>query len=103
MHCSSRSRSLPRIWGSTNSTSTAPRWSLPAGVLGALYVSSSTLVIPRLSATLTLGLVVAGQAVAGLRMDHHCLLGVPQQPTGPGRWLAVLLLLAAVALRRRDG
>ncbi|WP_254938347.1 DMT family transporter [Cyanobium sp. Morenito 9A2] len=48
----------PRLAG----IGTAPRLSLLAGVLGAWYVSSSTLVIPRLGATLTLGLVVAGQA-----------------------------------------
>lgn len=82
---------------------TAPRWTLLAGVLGAWYVSSSTLVIPRLGATLTLGLVVAGQAVAGLVMDHHGWLGVRRQRLGARGWAAMALFLAAMVLLTQSG
>ncbi len=82
---------------------TAPRWSLMAGVLGAWYVSSSTLVITSLGATMTLGLVVAGQAVAGLVMDHHGWLGLPRQRLGARGYGAVALFLAAMALLTQAG
>ncbi|KAF0653567.1 hypothetical protein L107_08243 [Cyanobium sp. Copco_Reservoir_LC18] len=82
---------------------TAPRWTLLAGVLGAWYVSSSTLVIPRLGATLTLGLVVAGKAVAGLVMDHHGWLGVRRQRLGARGWAAMALFLAAMVLLTQSG
>lgn len=82
---------------------TAPRWSLLAGVLGAWYVSSSTLVISSLGATLTLGLVVAGQAVAGLVMDHHGWLGVRRQRLGARGYAAMALFLAAMALLTQPG
>ncbi len=80
-----------------------PPWALGGGMLGALYVTLSTLVIPRLGLTATTMTVVCSQLIGSLLIDHWGWLGVPQQPNGPGRWLAVLLLLVAVALRRRDG
>jgi transporter family-2 protein len=82
---------------------TAPRWSLLAGVLGVWYIVSSTLVLPRLGATLTLGLVVAGQAVAGLVMDHHGWLGVRRQRLGARGYAALALFLAAMALLTQTG
>jgi bacterial/archaeal transporter family-2 protein len=82
---------------------TAPRWSLLAGVIGVWYICSSTLVISSLGATLTLGLVVAGQAVAGLVMDHHGWLGVRRQRLGARGYAAMALLLAAMALLTQTG
>jgi transporter family-2 protein len=80
-----------------------PPWALGGGMLGALYVTLATLVIPRLGLTATTMTVVCSQLIGSLLIDHWGWLGVPQQPNGPARWLAVLLLLVAVALRRRDG
>jgi transporter family-2 protein len=77
---------------------TTPAWTLLAGVLGAWYVSSTTLVIPTLGATLTLGLVVAGQALAGLVVDHHGWLGLPRQRVGLRGCAALGLVLAALIL-----
>lgn len=76
----------------------APPWALLAGVFGTWYVSATTLVISRLGATQTLGLVVAGQALAGLVVDHHGWLGLPRQRLGPRGCAAVGLFLVALAL-----
>jgi transporter family-2 protein len=77
---------------------TAPRWSLLAGLLGAWYVTSSTLLIANLGATLTLGLVVAGQSLAGLVLDHHGWLGVRRRRLNLGGYVALGLFLTAMAL-----
>lgn len=79
-----------------------PPWALCGGLLGALYVTLSTLVIPRLGLAATTMTVVCSQLVVALMIDHWGWLGVPQRPNGPARWLAVLLLLLAVALRRSE-
>jgi transporter family-2 protein len=79
-----------------------PPWALGGGMLGALYVTLSTLVIPRLGLTATTMTVVFSQLIGSLLIDHWGWLGVPHRSNGPGRWLAVLLLLFAVALRRSD-
>lgn len=79
-----------------------PPWALCGGMLGALYVTLSTLVIPRLGLTATTMTVVFSQLIGSLMIDHWGWLGVPQRPNGPARWLAVLLLLLAMALRRSE-
>ncbi|MGB5240934.1 MAG: DMT family transporter [Prochlorococcaceae cyanobacterium] len=79
-----------------------PPWAFCGGMLGALYVTLVTLVIPRLGLTTTTMTVVFSQLIGSLLIDHWGWLGVPQRPNGPGRWLAVLLLLLAMALRRSD-
>lgn len=45
--------------------------------------------------------VVAGQLITAMVIDQLTLLGVRQQPFGPGRALGVVLLLAGVLLIRR--
>ncbi len=77
---------------------TAPRWSLLAGLLGVWYIVASTLVLPHLGATLTLALVVAGQAIAGLLMDHHGWLGVRRRRLNGRGYGAMGLFLAALVL-----
>jgi transporter family-2 protein len=77
-----------------------PPWALGGGTLGALYVTLCTLVIPRLGLTATTMTVVLSQLISSLLIDHSGWLGVPRRPIGPAQWLAVLLLLLAVAMRR---
>ncbi len=81
----------------------APRWSLLGGVFGAGTIGSSTVVISHLGATLTLGLVVSGQALAGLFMDHHGWLGVRRQRLGGRGCAAMALFPAAMALLTQTG
>jgi transporter family-2 protein len=74
----------------------APRWSWLGGVLGAWYITSSTYFVSVLGATLTLGLVVGGQAIAGVITDHHGWLGLPRHRLTPHRRVALGLLIAAL-------
>lgn len=73
-----------------------PRWSLMGGVLGAWYIASSTYFISSLGTTLTLGLVVGGQAIAGIFTDHFGWLNVPQHRLTPYRRVAIGLLIVAI-------
>lgn len=74
----------------------APRWSLAGGVFGAWYIASSAYFIPTLGATLTLGFVVGGQAIAGIITDHFGWLGMPQHRLTRYRRIAVGLLVVAL-------
>jgi transporter family-2 protein len=80
----------------------APPWALAGGMLGALYVTLLAQVIPRLGLTTTTMTVVFSQLIVSLLIDHGGWLGVVPRLSAPGRWLAVLLLLLAVALRRSE-
>ena len=79
-----------------SSLRTVPRWSLMGGILGAWYIASSAYLIPTLGATLTLGFVVCGQAIAGIIVDHFGWLGVTRRRLSSYRQFAGGLLIVAV-------
>lgn len=76
----------------------APRWSWLGGVLGAWYITSSTYFVSVLGTTLTLGLVVGGQALVGVITDHHGWLGLPRHRLTPYRRFALGLLVVSLFL-----
>jgi transporter family-2 protein len=75
-----------------------PLWAWFGGLLGAAYVASVTLLGPRIGAMTMVALVVTGQLVAGLAVDHFGVLGYPQIPVSGTRWLGAALLLAGALL-----
>lgn len=80
-------------WSGLSST---PLWSLMGGILGAWYIASSAYFTSVLGTTLTLGLVVGGQAIVGLITDHFGWLNVPQHRFTPNRRFTVGLLAIAL-------
>lgn len=77
----------------------AVAWS--AGVFGAVYVTITILAFPRLGAPLTFGLIVAGQLLIALLLDHFKILVAEQHPINFYRLLGVVLIVAGVVLIRR--
>ncbi|MBZ0302975.1 MAG: DMT family transporter, partial [Anaerolineae bacterium] len=78
-----------------------PWYAFLAGVPGIVIVSATNLTIPRLGATTTIALVVAGQLIIGLLIDHFGLLGVLARPLDLSRLAGVLVLFAGVYLLMR--
>lgn len=72
-----------------------------AGILGAFYVAAVIILAPRLGVALTFVLVVAGQMVVSLVLDHYGLLGLPVKQINWQRLVGVLFLVAGVLLIRR--
>ena len=50
------------------------------GVFGAILITISILLLPRLGAALVVALIVLGQMLGALAFDHFALLGVPENP-----------------------
>jgi len=82
-------------------------WKAPApwlfvggGVLGASYVTISTLLIPRIGAAALMALIVAGQLIAGMLMDRIGFLGMAVREISLGRVAGAILLMAGAALIR---
>ena len=71
------------------------------GILGAIYVSIVILVFPKLGPGLTFSLVVAGQMVVALFLEHFNLLVATPQPINLGRILGVTLIVAGVVLMKQ--
>lgn len=72
------------------------------GVFGALFIGTVILAIPRLGVATVLALVVTGQMMAGVGIDHFGLLGVAQHPASPPRLAGAALLIVGVVLVGRS-
>ncbi|MEL7120788.1 MAG: DMT family transporter [Bacteroidota bacterium] len=71
-----------------------------AGILGAFYVAAVIILVPKIGAALTFGLVVAGQLSLSLVMDHFGLLGLSVHAINWQRMIGVLLIIGGVLLIR---
>jgi transporter family-2 protein len=78
----------------------APWWVWVGGLFGAFYVLGSVVAAPKLGAVTLVALILAGQAVSSLLVDHFGWVGFEEQPISLGRIAGVLLLAAGVALVR---
>ncbi|QUG73564.1 EamA-like transporter family protein (plasmid) [Erwinia sp. E602] len=72
----------------------APWWIWIGGLFGALYVVSATAFAPKLGAGSFLVLVVAGQMIAAVLVDHFGLMNLTPRPINLVRVAGVALILA---------
>jgi transporter family-2 protein len=78
----------------------APWWVWVGGTLGAFYVVGAVLTAPQLGAATLIALVVAGQAMASLVVDHFGWVGFEPQSVSAGRLIGMALVVAGVVLVR---
>jgi bacterial/archaeal transporter family-2 protein len=78
----------------------APWWVWIGGLLGAFYVLGSIVTAPKLGAVTLVALILAGQAIASLLVDHFGWVGFEEHPITLLRVVGVLLLAGGVALVR---
>ena len=71
------------------------------GILGAFFVASTVTILPRLGVALTFSLVIAGQMLITLVIDHFGLLDVPVKQINLPRVLGVTLITVGVILIRK--
>ncbi|PLR83001.1 hypothetical protein CVD25_10160 [Bacillus canaveralius] len=84
--------------GNLSAIATVPKWQLIGGLLGALYVSSMVLVVPKIGVATTIIAVIAGQIIVGVIIDHYGLLGGMQIPFNYKKLVAMIFLFASVYL-----
>lgn len=78
----------------------APWWAWTGGLCGAVVLSATTATASRLGTAGMIALVMAGQVLCSLLLDHYGVLGLPVVPVGAKRLAAAALLLAGAALMR---
>src|SRR5919108_3997232 len=78
----------------------APWWVWIGGILGAFYVLGSIVTAPKLGAATLVALILAGQAIASLLVDHYGWVGFEGHPITLVRVAGVVLLAGGVALVR---
>jgi bacterial/archaeal transporter family-2 protein len=87
-------RTLPALAG-------APLHHYVGGLCGFVIIGCLTFALPRLGAATAVALMVLGQGVLALIIDHFGLWGIPTVAVSGPRLLGVALLVAGVVLLRR--
>ena len=74
-------------------------WTLyVGGLFGFVIIASLTFVFPKIGAAYAVALMVAGQCVAALVVDHFGLMGMPQARVTIQRVIGVALVAAGIAV-----
>jgi len=77
-----------------------PWWAWSGGLFGAIFIGLAILLIPQIGAATFVALLVTGQMLASLALDHFGLLGVPVQPATLVRMAGAASLILGVVLIR---
>jgi transporter family-2 protein len=76
----------------------APTWAWWGGIIGQLYVMSAILAGPKLGSATFFAIIIAGQLLTSLILDHFGVLGFPHNPMNFWRIAGVILLIAGAIL-----
>lgn len=79
----------------------APPIAWIGGFLGAFFVAAAVMLVPRIGVAMTFSLIIAGQMIVTLIIDHFGLLGVPVKEVSLVRLGGILLITVGVVLIRR--
>jgi bacterial/archaeal transporter family-2 protein len=75
-----------------------PAWMWIGGLMGLTVVTAITFAQPRIGATATIGILIAGQILMGAIIDRFGLFGVDQIAISPVRAVGIVLLGIGAAL-----
>jgi transporter family-2 protein len=87
--------------GSLVNIKDAPPIAWLGGLLGAFFVTCTIILAPRIGVAMTFSLVVAGQMLITLVLDHFGFLGLPVKEISLARVGGIVLIVVGVVLIRR--
>ena len=79
----------------------SPFWLWSAAIMSLVVVFTITFVTPKIGATATIGILIAGQLAMGAAIDRFGLFGLDSIPIGWPRLLGIVLLAVGAALSLR--
>lgn len=79
----------------------APLIAWAGGLFGAFFVASTVVLVPRIGVAMTFSLVIAGQMLLTLLIDHFGVLGVPVKELTLPRLAGILMITGGVVLIRK--
>jgi transporter family-2 protein len=88
-------------WPSLPSAAGTPWWAWLGGPLGAIYAVTTVLLARELGAATLTALVVTGQLVCSVGLDHFGWVGFAEHAAGIGRIVGCLLMVAGFFLIAR--
>lgn len=85
-----------------NVVKTEPYWIWLGGVIGAYYVVTLTYIVPKVGSSLAFSLVIAGQLIISLLVDHFGWFGVPVSPITIKKVMGIVALAMAIWLIKEN-
>ena len=70
------------------------------GVCGFIIIAAMAFTLPRIGAAMAIALMVLGQGVAALAIDHFGLMGIPREPVTVTRVAGLALMCGGMTLLR---
>lgn len=83
---------------SVQKLSSIPSYLLMGGIIGSIFVLSAIIIVPKLGSTGWTALIVSGQLIASLLMDHYGLFGLEPKSINLARASGAILLLTGSLL-----
>lgn len=77
-------------------------WHWTGGLLGAYFVYSLVYLSPRVGASMVVALILAGQILAAVVLDHFGLVGYEVRSVTPVRLVGIALLAVGVTMIRKS-
>lgn len=79
----------------------APWYAWLGGVVGAFYVVSTVVASPKIGIAMFLALVIGGQLIMSMLIDHFGWLGMPEKQINVWRLAGLVLIVAGVMLIKK--
>jgi bacterial/archaeal transporter family-2 protein len=86
----------------TNVFTDAPWWMWVGGVLGAIYVAAAAILVTRLGSAVMFTLIILGQLITAVIMDHYGMIGLNKHPISLPRVVGITMVLLGVVIVRRS-
>jgi transporter family-2 protein len=77
-------------------------WKWTGGIIGAVYVTTVIISVPKIGTANLVSLSVAGQLLAAVVLDHYGLLGFALHPANGWRILGMVVIVVGVLLVVRN-
>jgi bacterial/archaeal transporter family-2 protein len=75
-----------------------PLWKFSGGLLGAAFIFCTVVLVPRIGILNMVVLVIAGQLLTSMAIDHFGLVNVAMRKVTPMRLAGAVVMIAGVAL-----
>lgn len=75
-----------------------PLWAFIGGFLGVAYVTANIVLMPYLGVALTIMILLCGQMVMALLIDHFGMFSIPKQQIDNKRIIGILFIIGGIVL-----
>lgn len=88
-------------WPASKTICYSPWWIWTGGLLGAFLVAATIVLVPELGAATMMAIMISGQMIAGVILDHFGLAGYEEHPANIWRCIGAVFVVAGVVIIKK--